>query len=163
MRRKFRLLFLLMIFLLLSTPAAAAISVDLLHATDGYRPGESYPVLIRIRIPDGISIHGPGDGEGFIPTTLSFPPDAAIRVTDIRFPKPEMKALPYADGPVPLFSGEILVSAKVTVEKIAPREKHFSRARFPIRPAPTASASPRKKQPLRQHFISSPPKRPSGG
>ncbi|MBW1817733.1 MAG: thioredoxin family protein [Deltaproteobacteria bacterium] len=100
---------------------AATAEVTVVHSQGSYPAGGVYPVLFRIRIAPQWNIHGTEDkGDGLIPTALRLPETSNIRFSDIRFPPPAKKTFPFAPDAVAVYSGEVLVRAKVHVKEAAP-------------------------------------------
>jgi thiol:disulfide interchange protein DsbD len=100
---------------------AETVKVDIIHSYDRYRLGESYPLAFRLRISKPLYIHGTKSEPGaLIPTVLSFNEPGAIKMEGIGFPAPEKRKFDYAPDPVEVFSGDILVKAKLVVPEDAP-------------------------------------------
>ena len=69
---------------------ASTIQVEVLHSRDRYPSGGTYPILFRLKISKPWYIHGTkSEGEGLIPTRLSFQESPGLTVKEIKFPKPE--------------------------------------------------------------------------
>lgn len=114
----------------LPSPAATA-GVKVIHSQDRYPAGGSYPILFQIRISKPLYIHGIKISEsGLIPTVLSFPESQDLKLDEIRFPEPERKRFDYARKPVEVFSGNILVRAKLVVSEKAANGKQVINGRL---------------------------------
>jgi thiol:disulfide interchange protein DsbD len=109
----------------LSSPAAT-VSVKVIHSQDRYPVGGSYPILFNIRILKPWYIHGTQMMEsGLIPTVISFPESQNIQFKEMRFPEPEKKGFDYTKKSVAVFSGKILVSARLVVSEQAAKGKQL--------------------------------------
>jgi thiol:disulfide interchange protein DsbD len=109
----------------LSSPAAT-VSVKVIHSQDRYPVGGSYPILFKIRILKPWYIHGTQMMEsGLIPTVISFPESQNIQFKEMRFPEPEKKGFDYTKKSVAVFSGKILVSARLVVSEQAAKGKQL--------------------------------------
>ncbi len=114
------------IFLFLSVlPAApswaSTLRVEVLHSQSQYPANGTYPILFRLKISTPWYIHGTRDeGEGLIPTLLSFQHSPGVKLEGIRFPEPERKKFEFTSKPVEIFSGHVLVHASLAVSAEAP-------------------------------------------
>ncbi|MBN2124941.1 MAG: hypothetical protein JW821_11650, partial [Deltaproteobacteria bacterium] len=103
----------------------AEVRVEVIHSRDGYRAGESYPVLFRLRIPRSLFLHGSETtGEGLIPTRLSFGTHPGLQIREIRFPSPEIRRFSYSPDPLEVFSGDVLVRAALVLTPDLPPGDH---------------------------------------
>ncbi len=123
-RIPFTILLLLTVLAPLWGPAAEspAVSVEVIHSRDQYPAGDVHPLLLRLRIPQGLFIHGPAGlehGSGLIPTEVSFEGAPGVSVRDVRFPEPQLLPMPFQPEPVPLFEGTVLVRVRLSVERAA--------------------------------------------
>jgi len=101
--------------------AAAAVEVSVIHSRDRYPAGGSYPLLFDIRIPSSLYIHGPNKGgDDFVPTAVSFPESSGGKIEDIQFPSPVKKKFEYTDEAIEIYSGEILIKARLKISKKTP-------------------------------------------
>lgn len=126
----------------LSSPAATA-SVKIIHSQDKYPVGGSYPILFQIRISKPWYIHGTQMVEsGLIPTLISFPEAQNIQLKEIRFPKPEKKRFDYAEKPVEVFSGKVLVKARLVVGEQAAKGKRLLNGNFSYQACSASSCLP---------------------
>jgi thiol:disulfide interchange protein DsbD len=118
MKRLMRIL-LLVALLGISHPfpiLASTVQVEILHSRDRYPAEGTYPILIRLKISKPWYIHGTkSEGEGLIPTLLSFQKSPGLRVEEVKFPEPEKKKFPYTSKPIETYSGSILVGGSLTV------------------------------------------------
>lgn len=112
-------------FFVSSPVCAATVKVEIIHSQDKYQEGGTYPILLRLKIQKSWYIHGSEDeGDGLIPTALSFHESPIIKVGGIRFPKPENKKFDYMEEPTHVYSGEVLVRAALTVNETIPSREH---------------------------------------
>lgn len=126
MKKIFYSLYIIIIFFFQSSLSLADIaSIDVIHSSDKYLAGKDYPILFRINILNGWYIHGNETGSGeIVPTELTLMETPYIRIEDIRFPDPVQKEFEYLASPIDIFSGEILVSAKVVFSADSPQGIH---------------------------------------
>ncbi len=123
MKRLIRILLLLLILNLFHPlPSfASTVQVQILHSHDKYPAGGTYPVLFRLKISKPWYIHGTGsEGEGLIPTLLSFQEFPGLRIEEVKFPEPEKKKFSYTSKPIEIYSGNILVRATLVVSGAVP-------------------------------------------
>jgi thiol:disulfide interchange protein DsbD len=100
---------------------ASTVQVEVLHSFDRYPSEGTYPILFRLKISKPWYIHGTkSEGEGLIPTRLSFQGSPGITVNEIKFPKPEEKKFPYTSKPIEIYSGTILVRGTLSVPGSVP-------------------------------------------
>jgi len=100
---------------------AKTVNIEVIHSSDNYHAGQTYPILFRMNIQDGWYIHGVGAGNGeIIPTSFVFNETPSLKVRDIRFPDPVKKKFDYLNEPIEIFSGEILVSATIAFSNDSP-------------------------------------------
>ncbi len=93
-----------------------AVQLEVIHSRDSYPAGETYPILFRMTIQKPWSVHGPDDeGGGIIPTVLTVYGDPYLKVEDIRFPPPERQTFGFMPTPIEVYSGEVLVAARLRV------------------------------------------------
>jgi len=95
---------------------ASTVQVEILHSRDKYPAEGSYPILFRLKISKPWYIHGTrSEGEGLIPTLLSFQESPGLEVEEVKFPEPEKKKFPYTSKPIEIYSGIVLVRATLAV------------------------------------------------
>ena len=95
---------------------ASTVQVEVLHSHDRYPSEGTYPILFRLKISKPWYIHGTkSEGEGLIPTLLSFQKSPGLTVEEVKFPIPEKKKFPYTSKPIELYSGTILVRGTLSV------------------------------------------------
>ena len=95
---------------------ASTVQVEVLHSHDRYPSEGTYPILFRLKISKPWYIHGTkSEGEGLIPTLLSFQKSPGLTVEEVKFPVPEKKKFPYTSKPIELYSGTILVRGTLSV------------------------------------------------
>ncbi|MGM0426344.1 MAG: cytochrome c biogenesis protein CcdA [Thermodesulfobacteriota bacterium] len=100
---------------------AAVARVDMVQSRDGYPPEGEYPVAFSIHIASPWYIHATEAGEsGLYPTRLTINASPHIQVKDITFPAAQQKTFSYAEAPVAVYSGNILVRATLVIEKDIP-------------------------------------------
>jgi thioredoxin:protein disulfide reductase len=100
---------------------AKTVEIEVIHSSDNYHAGQTYPILFRMHVSDGWYIHDVKAGNsGIIPTSLVFTSGPSLKVEDIRFPDPVKKKFDYLNEPIEIFSGEILVSAIVVFSNDSP-------------------------------------------
>ena len=110
---------------------AATCTVDVIHSRDQYPNGSTAPILFNIRIAEPWYIHGPKQsGGGLIPSVISFPIAQGISVREIEFPEPEKRRFEYTTDQVDVFSGDVLVRAKVVVSENARTGRQLIRGRL---------------------------------
>jgi len=115
--------FITLFFLIICHSAAlgATVSAEIIHSTDKYAQGETYPILFRINIEEGWFIHGFTEKEDYlIPTTLSIQDSNNLEVNITQFPVPHMEKFEYSSEPVEVYSGTILVQGTVKVKSDSP-------------------------------------------
>ncbi|MBN1850397.1 MAG: thioredoxin family protein [Deltaproteobacteria bacterium] len=104
---------------------ASTVKTDIIHSQDRYHPDGSHPILFRFSILDSWYIHGPEDeGQGLIPTKLSFSDLKNIRLEKIRFPDPEKKKFDYTSEAIEVYANDILVEASIRISKKAGVGEH---------------------------------------
>ncbi len=99
-----------------------AVQVEVIHSQDGYPAGGTYPIRLRLRIPDEWYIYGPGEkkpGSPLHPTTLLFEEAPGVKISDIRFPEPEPVETPFQDEPLLLLKGTVPVRISLDVDRLA--------------------------------------------
>ena len=95
---------------------ASTVGIEIIHSRDQYPAGDSYPLAFRIQIADPWYIHGTKEnGSGLIPTKFHSLESPGLELNEFRFPEPEKRKFEYTKHPVELFSGEILVHARLRV------------------------------------------------
>lgn len=97
------------------------VSLEIMHSTDRYVKGETYPVLFSIKIKSGWFIHGFTHEEDYlIPTVLSVDDslDIAVKITNI--PEPLKEKFEYNDQPVEVHKGTLRIKGSITVSPDAP-------------------------------------------
>ena len=100
---------------------ASTVQVEVLHSLDRYPSEGTYPILFRLKISKPWYIHGTkGEGEGLIPTQLSFQESSGLTVKEVQFPKPQKKKFPYTSNPIEIYSGTILVRGTLSVPGAVP-------------------------------------------
>ncbi len=100
---------------------ASTVRVEALHSQDKYPAEGTYPILFRLKISKPWYIHGTkSEGEGLIPTLLSFQEFPGPKIVEIKFPAPEKKKFPYTSKPIEIYSGSILVRATLAVSGAVP-------------------------------------------
>jgi thiol:disulfide interchange protein DsbD len=123
MKRPIRILLLaVLIGILHPLPAlASTVQVEILHSRDRYPAGGTYPILFRLKISKPWYIHGTkSEGEGLIPTLLSFQKSPGLKVEEVNFPEPEKKKFPYTSKPIEIYSGSVLVRGMLSVGATLP-------------------------------------------
>jgi thiol:disulfide interchange protein DsbD len=100
---------------------ASTVQVEVLHSRDRYPAEGTYPILFHLKISKPWYIHGTkSEGEGLIPTLLSFQKSPGLTVEEVKFPIPEKKKFPYTSKPIELYSGTILVRGTLSVRGTVP-------------------------------------------
>jgi thiol:disulfide interchange protein DsbD len=100
---------------------ASTVQVEILHSRDKYPAEGTYPVLFRLKIGKPWYIHGTkSEGEGLIPTLLSFQEFPGLKIEEVKFPEPEKKKFSYTSNPIEIYSGNILVRATLAVSDAVP-------------------------------------------
>ena len=128
---------------------AATCKVDVVLSQDQYPNGTSSPILFKIRILKPWYIHGPKDSEdGLIPSVLSFPKLQGLRISEIEFPEPEKKRFEYTNDQIDVFSGELLVRAKVVVSENAPTGKRLIKGLLSYQACSPAACKPPEDVPV---------------
>jgi thiol:disulfide interchange protein DsbD len=95
---------------------ASTVQVEVLHSRDKYPAEGTYPILFRMEISKPWYIHGTkSEGEGLIPTLLSFQKSPGLTIEEVKFPDPEKKKFPYTSKPIEIYSGTILVRGTLSV------------------------------------------------
>ncbi len=116
MRIKYLVLLLLSLLLFSEAEAKApTVSVEVVHSTDRYETGNSYPVLFRLTVAGGWYIHGTMKEDYLIPTALAFSGTEEISVENIGFPAPEKKKFEYTEKAVDVYAGNFYVQGMVKV------------------------------------------------
>ncbi len=115
------LLFAAALFFLRVAPAAETgpiVTVDVIHSTDRYAQGETYPILFRLNIKKGWFIHGTSPEEDFlIPTVLSIDDSKDLTISEVLFPKPYEKKFEYSTSPVEVYSDTVMVHGTVNIAR----------------------------------------------
>ena len=140
----------LLFLLIFPLPApASTVSVEVIHSRDQYPAGDSYPLMFRIRIAGPWYIHGIREGEnGLIPTRLHFPESPGLKLYEFQFPEPENRKFEYTKDPVELFSGEILVRAKLRVFEDGMLRKKMIRGSLSYQACSSTSCLPPEEVPI---------------
>ncbi len=121
MRTLFSAILLILTLLWASLSFASTVHVEILHSRNKYPAEGSYPILFRLKISKPWYIHGTrSEGEGLIPTLLSFQESPGLKVEEVKFPEPEKKKFPYTSEPIEIYSGNILVRATLAVRGSVP-------------------------------------------
>ena len=101
--------------------SASTVRVETLHSQDKYPTEGTYPVLFRLKISKPWYIHGTkSEGEGLIPTLLSFQEFPGLKIVETKFPAPQKKKFPYTSKPIEIYSGSLLVRATLAVSDAGP-------------------------------------------
>jgi len=151
MKKFFFVFFLLfdMIFIMQPHTMAATATIEVIHSSDGYHAGETYPVIFRISIIDGWYIHSNEDGAGeIIPSALTFNDTPYVKVKDARFPRPLKQKFDYLTEPIDTFSNEILVGADIVVEKGTPPGEQNIKGEFSYQACSSNSCRPPENLPV---------------
>jgi thiol:disulfide interchange protein DsbD len=125
-----RLIRILLLAILISTfhpfaTFASTVQVEILHSHNKYPAEGNYPILFRLKITKPWYIHGTrSEGEGLIPTLLSFQESPGLEVEEVQFPEPEKKKFPYTSKPIEIYSDTILVRATLAVRGSVPPGRH---------------------------------------
>jgi thiol:disulfide interchange protein DsbD len=118
-------------FFVSSHVCATTVKVEIIHSQDKYPEGGTYPILLRFTIQKSWYIHGIKDeGDGLIPTALSFDESPGIKLGGLRFPEPEKKKLDYVEESTYVYSGEILVKATLAVNEAVPSREHVIKGKL---------------------------------
>ena len=112
----------LFILILVPIPSFGSVAeVDVIHSRVLYPGGETYPILVRIKISQPWNLHGPQmHGDGLIPTAISFDETEFIRIEKIQFPPTEKKHFYYAQEKLHVYSNEIGVEVYLAIREGAP-------------------------------------------
>jgi len=88
---------------------------------------EEFTVRTRLKIDDGWHINA-ADGvpPGLIPSEIDVRSAAPIEVLEIEYPEPETLDAPFADEPIPVYSGEIEILATARLREAAPSDGRTS-------------------------------------
>jgi thiol:disulfide interchange protein DsbD len=110
----------LFLFSLASLPAwASTVQVEVIHSQDQYETGKNYPLLFRLVIAKPWFIHSTQTEPDLLPTTLTVQEKPRLKIVGIQFPPTESKKFEYEEKPTAVFSGDILVKARLRVAKDA--------------------------------------------
>lgn len=127
MKKSSYIAFLILASHLLFVPClwAATVCTEILQSQDQYQAGGTYPILIRVEVSKSWYIHSTVDeGDGLIPTVLSFEKSPLLQVEDIRFPEPRKKKFDYTDDEVEVYSNTFDITVLIRVdEKASPGKK----------------------------------------
>ena len=136
---------------------AATAKVDVIHSQDRYPAGNSYPIAFRIRILSPWYIHGTREtGSGLIPTKLSLHRSPYLEIGEIHFPPPTEKAFEYMEERLEVFSGEILVRARVAISQKSPAGEQTIRGNLSYQACSSKSCLPPEELPIHLSFMVAP-------
>ena len=127
---------------------AASVKVEVIHSQDRYEAGASYPLLFRLSIAEKWFIHGPSSDGDTVPTEFAFEDASRGRIKDFVFPITENVKLDYADEPVPLLSGEILVKGTLTLPKDTPHGEQVLKGKLSYMACSLSACMPPENIPL---------------
>ena len=98
----------------------STVKVDIIHSTDKYRTGATYPIIFRLKISEPYYIHSSTGSEDYIiPTKITFDDTRDLKVTGITFPEPERIKFDYISDHMDVYSGDILVRANILTNESA--------------------------------------------
>jgi thiol:disulfide interchange protein DsbD len=102
-----------------------------LLATDASHPGSTVKAAVEARIAPGYHIndHHPSL-EYLIPTEFALEPTKQVTVEKVFYPKGEAKKSAFADEPVSVYEGSLLVGAKLKVASAAPPGSYTLKGKF---------------------------------
>jgi thiol:disulfide interchange protein DsbD len=144
--------------LVFSASHAATVKVDILHSQDRYPAGGKYPLLFRLTIAGEWYLHGTKGDEGtLLPTVMRLQAGPGVEVEEFRFPPPQRRKFEYAPEPVELYSGEVLVGAKLSVSGEAPLGPQEIQGELSYQACSETSCLPPETTPLRVSLSVVPP------
>lgn len=96
----------------------STVKVDIIHSTDRYLAGSTYPIIFRLKIAKPYFIHAVTESDEYlIPTKLTFNNTPDMKITGITYPEPEKIRFDYISVNMDVYSGDILVRANLSTEK----------------------------------------------
>src|ERR1041384_8286748 len=100
---------------------APKISVEPLLSVDKLSPGTRFQIAVFIELGDPWHVNAnPASSPDFIPTVLTFEPPDAITIHNISYPKGKPMTVSWADQPVTLYAGHVVIIADGRVRETAP-------------------------------------------
>ena len=138
-----------------SWPAIA--KVGIIQSQKQYTAGSTRPVLFRITISNPWYIHGAKKtSDSVIPTVLSFSESPGVKLDDIQFPSPERKKFPYTKAEVEVYSGEIVVRARLKIAKNTPAGKNLIKGNLSYQACSALVCMPPEEVPILFSLLISP-------
>jgi hypothetical protein len=125
-----------LVFILLSSSAALAqntkvVEAQVVTATDATHPGLTLKVALLAHVAAGYHIndHKPSL-DYLIPTDLKLNPSDQFAVKNVVYPKGTLKKFPFADVPLSVYEGTVMVGALLQAGKTVPAGTYGLKARF---------------------------------
>lgn len=115
MKKTYLILLILSLFISSSVNAKTTVSVEVIHATDAYEKGKSYPFLVKLTVAKGWYIHAAAKEDFLIPTELSFEGSENLKIDSISFPETIKKKFEYTDKPTDVYAETFFIKAEVKV------------------------------------------------
>jgi len=116
-----RLLVILALFALAATPADNQITVRAALSADKLAPGAAFRVAVTVELADPWHINAnPPSLPELIPTTLKMESTDAIQFGDVTYPAGKQETVSWADQPVMLYAGKIVITVAGNVSAKAP-------------------------------------------
>ena len=148
--------YLILIFLLLWLLPSVVLSreplvhFEIIQERDSYEPGNTYPIKIKLKIPDSWYIHSyEKESEGLISTRIEFHEADGISIKNLRFPSPISVKFPYFNRSLGLYSGEITVHGELEIREGTPPGVHVIEGKLIYQACRTDSCIPPESVPIR--------------
>jgi thiol:disulfide interchange protein DsbD len=103
------------------TASAPKITVESLLSLDKLSPGARFQVGVVVELTEPWHVNAnPASAPEFIPTVLTFEPSDAATIDNVTYPKGTSTTVTWADQPVALYTGRIVIIADGRVRDNAP-------------------------------------------
>lgn len=136
---------------------AAIAKVNIIQSQEQYLAGSTCPVLFQITISNPWYIHGAKKtSDSIIPTVLSFSESPGVKLDDIQFPSPERKKFAYTKEEVEVYSGEIVVRARLKIAKNTPAGKNLIKGNLSYQACSSLVCMPPEQVPILFSLLISP-------
>jgi thiol:disulfide interchange protein DsbD len=100
---------------------APKISIEPLLSLDKLSPGTRFQIAVVVELGEPWHVNAnPASAPEFIPTVLTFDPSEAVTIDSITYPKGKSTNVAWADQPVALYAGRVVIFANGRVRDNAP-------------------------------------------
>ena len=137
---------------------SATASVNMIQSHESYTPGQTYPVVLEVRIQFPWFLHGPDkSSENPFPTQFRFGASPGISISDVQFPPTIEKKFSFTDKSVAVYVGMITVRANLKFSDDAPQGKQTIKGQLNFQACSANACLPPEKVPFAFPVTVAPP------